>query len=753
MASKITLEHLAIVIVTVFCQNVVLAIWLPCDFNEKCRCNSIPQDAKMGREVLLNVDCSNRKLKDIPALPSNVYTLSLKKNNIKRINDDTFSQLRNFTELDISYNKMTRLNIFSFNGLSNLLILNLNNNPLTYNKNAIPNEVFKSLISLKHLCIRNVFPIGSSLPEVALSKLKLLESLEIDIPLSMTPRTVIFGKRLDSLVHLETLKVGQCLFFEIKNDTFFHLVHLTNIYIDILCVISIRPGAHYSLTKLHKIEIHFFSNYDIFPIRDAIKELSLTPVQAIVFKKTCSHGREDPIYMWTTLALGLNGSSVKYLELTDNNPVCLFPVSKLYPAPPSLLTLKMSSNKLERFALELTNIQKLILRDNNLGNFLRLKSFNKRTERNSKLEYVDISENNIYTLIPSVFQGQAELRYINLSHNHLQEISFDVSQSNNLSLLDLSNNSISAFDQNSMRMFDNISLTSNLTIYLLNNSLQCTCKTLIFWKWIVGTRVNVFFDRRCLSADGTVIQFISANKRIQELEKECLSYDMFIIIVSIVLVATLICFVGAVVYKYRWKLRYMFYLAKSKHRRHETSTDSKHYVYDAFISYCEHDNLFVINDCIQNLEMDRNFKLCLHQRDFLPGEEITTNITNAIHESRKTICIVTKNFFDSYYCMFEFNMARMESIYSRDKRNIIFLIFLEQILPQNMPLMLLELVQKDSYIEYPNDEQGAIVFWEKIDEALQVDDRETDVSFTETETYCKLQEKIPYEYLFDEQES
>ncbi|CAG2244250.1 unnamed protein product [Mytilus edulis] len=379
-------------------------------------------------------------------------------------------------------------------------------------------------------------------------------------------------------------------------------------------------------------------------------------------------------------------------------PSCLFPVSQTDPVPPSILTLNLSSNKLDKFVLTLTNVQKLILRDNHLGDLLVFKHMG----RNSKLEYVDISENNIYTLKPSIFQGQIELRYINLSHNHLQEVLFDVSRSSNLSFLDLSNNSISALDQNSMRMFDNISLTSNLTIYLLNNSLQCTCKTLIFWKWVVGTRVNVFYDRRCLSEDG-----------------ECISYVSFIIIASIVLVATLICIAVAVVYKYRWKLRYMFYLAKSKHRRHETSTDSKHYVYDAFISYCEHDNLFVINDCIKNLEMERNFKLCLHQRDFLPGEEITTNITNAIHESRKTICIVSKNFFDSYYCMFEFNMARMESIYSRDKRNIIFLIFLEQILPQNMPLMLLELVQKDSYIEYPNDEQGNIVFWEKIDEALR----------------------------------
>ncbi|CAC5367753.1 unnamed protein product [Mytilus coruscus] len=206
MASKITLKHLAIVLG--ICQDVILAISLPCDFNENCRCTSIPRVDKMGREVMLNVDCSNRRLKDIPYLPSNVYTLSLQKNNIKVINGYQFSHLRNLSELDISCNKITRLNILSFNGLSNLLILNLNNNPVPYTEHAIPNEVFKSLVSLIHLSI--IFPhchVTDFLPEVAVSNLKLLESLEIDIPM-ITPYKVVFSKSFDSLVHLETFKVG-----------------------------------------------------------------------------------------------------------------------------------------------------------------------------------------------------------------------------------------------------------------------------------------------------------------------------------------------------------------------------------------------------------------------------------------------------------------------------------------------------------------------------------------------------------------
>ncbi|XP_063446891.1 osteomodulin-like [Mytilus trossulus] len=65
-----------------------------------------------------------------------------------------------------------------------------------------------------------------------------------------------------------------------------------------------------------------------------------------------------------------------------------------------------------------------------------------------------------------------------------------------------------------------------------------------------------------------------------------------------------------------------------------------------------------------------------------------------------------------------FSEESMESIYSRGGQNILFLVFLEQIRPSELPLVMLELVQKQSYIEYPNDEQGNVVFWDKIKETL-----------------------------------
>jgi hypothetical protein len=50
--------------------------------------------------------------------------------------------------------------------------------------------------------------------------------------------------------------------------------------------------------------------------------------------------------------------------------------------------------------------------------------------------------------------------------------------------------------------------------------------------------------------------------------------------------------------------------------------------------------------------------------------------------------------------------------------NILFLVFLEGISAKKLPLIVLELIQSQTFIEYPNDEYGDTVFREKLKEVL-----------------------------------
>ncbi|CAC5362913.1 unnamed protein product [Mytilus coruscus] len=266
----------------------------------------------------------------------------------------------------------------------------------------------------------------------------------------------------------------------------------------------------------------------------------------------------------------------------------------------------------------------------------------------SVLEHVDLSQNFINKLKVGFFYEQPNLKHIILRRNGLREVAFDLSRSPNLRFLDLSNNLITSLKERTMAMFDNIAKISNLTIDMYNNPLSCNCGTLPFLIWMTKTRVRFIHLRqyRCVLDDGSEVTLNTLKEIIHQQQKDYVSYSDILIGSTISAFTVIVLLLSALVYKYRWKLRYMCYLTKSKHYSYKASNDDVvDYSYHSFISYSDNDRSFVIKDCITNLEKDGEFKLCVHQRDFLPGQDISVNITNAIHESRKTICIITKTFF------------------------------------------------------------------------------------------------------------
>ncbi|XP_062587146.1 toll-like receptor 4 [Saccostrea cucullata] len=181
--------------------------------------------------------------------------------------------------------------------------------------------------------------------------------------------------------------------------------------------------------------------------------------------------------------------------------------------------------------------------------------------------------------------------------------------------------------------------------------------------------------------------------------------------------------ISRIVYRYRWKLRFMYYIARENykinvHRPDALSNDPYHF--DAFVSYADEDRTFVIS-LVKHLEKEFNLRLCIHHRDFIPGTGIAENITNAIHNSRKTFCIITSHFLDSYWCMFELNMARMDAIYSRNGENVLFLVALEEDTMKKLSFSFMDLIESKSYIEFPEggDDEEVTAFRSKLADTLR----------------------------------
>ncbi|XP_070537009.1 toll-like receptor 2 type-2 [Ptychodera flava] len=145
--------------------------------------------------------------------------------------------------------------------------------------------------------------------------------------------------------------------------------------------------------------------------------------------------------------------------------------------------------------------------------------------------------------------------------------------------------------------------------------------------------------------------------------------------------------------------------------------------YDAFVVYNENDSDWVNNELVPNLENidPPNFRLCIHERDFIPGNEIIDNILESIENSTKTMLILSPDFAASEWCYFEMRMA--QSCLFEEKRDIIVMISLKRIPDGDMPRILHNLLKTKSYLEWPENEMGRELFWEKLKVALRSDSR------------------------------
>ncbi|XP_071127633.1 toll-like receptor 4 [Mytilus edulis] len=369
-----------------------------------------------------------------------------------------------------------------------------------------------------------------------------------------------------------------------------------------------------------------------------------------------------------------------------------------------------------------SNIQKLLLQNNLLGFILPNDEKGEIFRPLVKLEIIDLSDNRIPRLPYSIFESHQSIKEINLKRNVLEKMQFKIDHMRKLTFLDLSNNVIRFLDAGETTNLEKVAKYSpNFTIDLSRNPIQCVCSNLNFIRWMATTKIrfNGLQSYSCQLSNLTKMSLAHPKDLEQILEKECSSYLGLILVVCSALVLFVVAVTTCIIYRYRWKLRYIYFMAKLKYKKAPSIfKNALSYDFDAFVSYADEDQNFVHDKFINHVEGEGELRICLHKRDFLVGNEIAANITDAIHRSRKTVCIISRPFLNSYWCMFEFNIARMESIYSRDGENIVYLIFLEQISTNKLPLVLLELVQSQSYIEFPNDEYCDTVFWENLKQVL-----------------------------------
>lgn len=191
---------------------------------------------------------------------------------------------------------------------------------------------------------------------------------------------------------------------------------------------------------------------------------------------------------------------------------------------------------------------------------------------------------------------------------------------------------------------------------LQNNTYRCGCLTNWFEHWANGnqtemSKVNVS-ENECQGSVNCTESF-QERKRRTSTALNVFSYVMNFFALPIVCMTV--------------KDHTKKYLKRRRLRKHNkrNSTALSHKEFDAFLCYSRHDRKLVDSIFLPALEThEPPYKACVHYRDFLAGEWITTNIMGSVEKSRCAVILATESFFKSEWCKFEFQAA-----YSRSLRN------------------------------------------------------------------------------------
>ncbi|KAK9882856.1 hypothetical protein WA026_023552 [Henosepilachna vigintioctopunctata] len=275
----------------------------------------------------------------------------------------------------------------------------------------------------------------------------------------------------------------------------------------------------------------------------------------------------------------------------------------------------------------------------------------------------------------------------------------------NIEILNLDHNQLKSFDSD---MINSLEKSNLRTLSASSNPWLCNCETKDFinylWKNIL--KVSNASQIRCNEVEKALIYLNE--------EDICpLKTALTSIICSVILICFIICSATILVfYIYEKEVLIWLYARGSCLWLIKEERLDKNKKYDAFVSFAHQDEIFVMDRLVPILELGiPPFKLCVHVRDWIPGEYIATQISNSVRDSRRTLIILSPNFIKSVWGRMEFRAAHTSAM--KEGRVRIILIIYGEVDMDQLDEELKAYIKTNTYIEW-----GDPWFWEKLRYAL-----------------------------------
>ncbi|CAN2387502.1 toll-like receptor 5 [Pristimantis euphronides] len=386
-----------------------------------------------------------------------------------------------------------------------------------------------------------------------------------------------------------------------------------------------------------------------------------------------------------------------------------------------LKTVVIQKTTLQRNRLTTCNYQVSIPKNNSLlsldlsDNMIQLiweKSQCLEMFRNlSVLQFLDLSNNHLRFFPYGIFSGLTSLQVLNVSFNFLTQVMPEILPIS-LHTLDISRNQLFAPNPDVFLRLETLDIRFNQFI--------CQCPLVNFLIWLNETNITLLGDRNeifCAYPDDLkyfplhIMEF-SLCDELTVLTPLMFASFVFTAVVILTFMTTVI------VYNRFRGVFFGLYKRLIQSVLEEKPQEEKTFKYDAYLCYAKKDFTWVENVFIKNLDSDycdRNrFNLCFEERNFIPGEDHIVNIRDAIWNSKKTICVVTKRFLQDGWCVEAFNYA--QSRYFTELKNVLIMVVVGSLsqyqLRKYKPIRVY--MQRCEYLTWPEDDQDVEWFLSRL---------------------------------------
>ncbi|XP_078267229.1 toll-like receptor 22 [Rhinoraja longicauda] len=650
----------------------------------------------------LQLNTTDPLLLGICKLYQNLTALHLRGNGFGALIHNVFSSCVHLQDLDLTMNKLSTVSQSLFKGLISLRRLSLASNEFTLVPKAILEAYNLENLDLSFNQINSINPQDFN----TLHKLKQLS---------------LAGNKFTKIGSLSFSGLFQLRELELRNNYLFAIANFSS-DLKSLNILNLRCN------KLNSIEVHTFIYLQ------NLHYLNLIDNQISSLKNGSFQGLSN----LTHLLLGSNKltgdilrldvfsgvESLKELQLFDNH--IFYPSSQRLGKAPFT-----SLRSLHHLALNSQNgngLQNIpsnffdglySLKELHAGNNA-LRYIDPRVFRDvGNISYLDIGNNLFQSISPNLLHFLPALSELHLNKVGLENLDLLMySKLNKLILLRAVGNQIGLVNRTHLEAVPSLTFLD-----LRDNPFLCACDNSWFLNWSLSDNKTqvIYFDRFTCAYPSN----LKGKKLINFNSASCLVLYGFVLYISSFSVIIMTIMVSFTYHFWRWHVVYAYYLFlafiydKKRKGRHDGR-----YMYDAFVSYNTHDEQWVLDQLLPNLEGNNEYKLCLHHRDFEPGKPIIDNIVDSIYMSRKTICVISRKYLESEWCSKEIQVASFRLF--DEQKDVLILVFLEDIQSHQLSPYhrMRKIVKKTTYLQWTQHPEEAALFWHKLCVALNASNRE-----------------------------